>query len=271
LITPLDMGVHFGLEKSNGRPAVSFGTIKRAISTSDKVLRVRSVIRSYGDSNSYTDIHYRIVDLEWLTDRRRDASCQICRIIRGFDLWHDDTKLITSDSGKQGITTEDGGNPLGELDQSLIADAMTVQIVDHLEAVKIEHENGQPLRIAGSANAVVEFLGEEAAVGKSGQRVVAGQIAGLQLGASPCFDFAREILIATKPIDYQSDAGHNAHYNKVVDLPTRVIQRKLEYSRRKIVVISESKGDRSDAEKDNHISYIASPQQTDHDVTTGLE
>jgi hypothetical protein len=45
---------------------------------------------------------------------------------------------------------------------------MTMQIVDHFEAVKIEHENGHSLRIAGSANAVVEFLGEEAAVGKSG-------------------------------------------------------------------------------------------------------
>jgi hypothetical protein len=59
-----------------------------------------------------------------------------------------------------------------------------------------------------------------------------------------------------------------------VDKRTRTIQTKSDPSNagtKQLIKISESIGDQSDAEKDDGISYIASPQQTDHDVIPSLD
>jgi hypothetical protein len=53
---------------------------------------------------------------------------------------------------------------------------MAVHVVDHLEAIKIEHENGQSLRFAEAAKIFIEFFGEKAAVRQPSQGVVPRQI-----------------------------------------------------------------------------------------------
>src|SRR6202030_2848451 len=57
--------------------------------------------------------------------------------------------------------------------------SVAMRIIDHLEAVKVEHENGQALPIAGAAKAFIELFGEEAAIRQPGQGIVPGQIARL--------------------------------------------------------------------------------------------
>src|ERR1700688_4016934 len=92
----LDMRVHLGLEKTNGRTTGRFSTIKRAIRAPDQLVGLGAVIRRYRDTDSNAKFRCRIVDHERLGDGSRDTPRQICGIIEGGDLGHDDRKLVAS-------------------------------------------------------------------------------------------------------------------------------------------------------------------------------
>jgi hypothetical protein len=94
---------------------------------------------------------------------------------------------------------------VSEFAQCFVADSVTVRVVDHFEAIKVEHQNGQPLRVADAAKTFIELSAKKRRLGSPVKGSCRGQIARFQLGAAPCFNFAREIVIATKPVNYQLD------------------------------------------------------------------
>ena len=90
-------------------------------------------------------------------------------------------ELVAAEPGDQVVPGE-GGEPLGDADQHLVAGGVPVPVVDLLEVVEVEHHGDQ--RLAGG---VGEQGGgqpvEGAAVGQPGERVVAGGVPfGGQLG-----------------------------------------------------------------------------------------
>jgi hypothetical protein len=54
---------------------------------------------------------------------------------------------------------------VSEFAQRFVSQGVAVRVVDHFEAIEVEHENGHPLRIAGATKTFIELFGEEAAVG----------------------------------------------------------------------------------------------------------
>lgn len=76
---------------------------------------------------------------------------------------------------------------------------------DRLEAIKIEHENGQLLPIADGAKMFIEFFGEETAVWQLGEEIVPRQLTRLSLCADTCFYLTRDVLVAAKPVNDEGD------------------------------------------------------------------
>src|ERR1700688_376203 len=167
LDAPLDVRVHFGLEKTNGRRPGAFGAIERAIRAPDQLVGLGTIIRRYRDANANAELRSRIINHERLDDGSRDTPRQMCGIVEGVDLGHDDRKLVASDSGQNGTRMEKNGDPPREFAQRLVSRGVTVPVVDRLESIKVEHENGQPLRIVDAAQIFVYFFGKEAAVGQA--------------------------------------------------------------------------------------------------------
>jgi hypothetical protein len=96
---------------------------------------------------------------------------------------HDHPELLAADS------TDDVGAPDGlprdarELDQELVAGRMAVDVVDALEVVEIEHQDGDRVaRARGARQLRAQALVEEAVVVEAGQRV------GLRQMLQPCAD-----------------------------------------------------------------------------------
>jgi hypothetical protein len=58
-------------------------------------------MRSYGDTNSDTELRCHVLDYERLGDGCRDTPRQICGIIEGIHLGHDDRKLVAANTGKK--------------------------------------------------------------------------------------------------------------------------------------------------------------------------
>jgi hypothetical protein len=49
---------------------------------------------------------------------------------------------------------------------------MAVSIIDQLETIQVEHEDGGPLGLTDMAQAFIKLFGEEATVRQPGQRVM---------------------------------------------------------------------------------------------------
>ena len=73
--------------------------------------------------------------------------------------------------------------PLREALQQLVAVAVAHRLVDHLEAVEVEEEDGEPLPPPlGAGQRRPQMPEQQAAVGQVGQRVVVGQVLDLVRG-----------------------------------------------------------------------------------------
>jgi hypothetical protein len=76
--------------------------------------------------------------------------------------------------------------PRRHLLQHLIAGMMAVGVVDLLEAVQIDHEQRQPLFIAGrSQNGLLEAIVQQRAIGQVGEQIVVGQVGDALVGEVP--------------------------------------------------------------------------------------
>src|ERR1700733_11274623 len=101
LDAPFDMCVHLLLEKSDARPASRLGAVERAISASDQLVSMNTIIRRYCDTNSDTELYAHILDLERFGNSCCDTSREICGIIEGSYLGQDDRKFVPTNSGKK--------------------------------------------------------------------------------------------------------------------------------------------------------------------------
>jgi len=74
---------------------------------------------------------------------------------------------------------------LGNHLENFVAEPVTVDIIDRLEIIEVHDEERAGLALRQIASPFVEILDEPAAVGKSGEHVVAGQLMRLGLGLPP--------------------------------------------------------------------------------------
>ena len=104
----------------------------------------------------------------------------------------DDGELVAAEAGHQILAAHDAAQPLGDVEDELVADVMAERVVDVLEVIEVdvEHRRGR----AAGAHVVdhgFEPLAEIDAVGQAADRIVQGEMAQLQfagpdlLGGAP--------------------------------------------------------------------------------------
>ena len=85
-------------------------------------------------------------------------------------------ELVAAEPADLALARRSRGEPLGDLLEQRVADRMAERVVDVLEAVEIDQEQGAA---AGRAALVLQRLVERAphqhAVGQAGQRIVFGE------------------------------------------------------------------------------------------------
>ena len=85
----------------------------------------------------------------------------------------EDDKLVAAQAGN-GVAFPDAlGQAVRRLFQQRVADGVAQRVVDELEAIEIEKQDGQPLSVAlGGGNGLFQAVGEKNPVRQAGQRVV---------------------------------------------------------------------------------------------------
>jgi hypothetical protein len=188
---------------------------------------MNAIIRSYGDADSDAELRSHTLDDERPGNRCRDTTRQICRVIKGGDFGHDDRELIPTNSGKKCVRADNGGDPPGKFTQRFITHGVAVDVVDQLETVEFHHENGHLMRRAGGTETLLKPFLEKPTVRQSGQRVVPGEIARLQLRDCTCLDFARDVPITTKGVNHHRETEDKYHEDDVVGFMVSVVYPKL--------------------------------------------
>ena len=95
--------------------------------------------------------------------------------------------------------------------EDLVADRMTERVIDRLEAVEIEHQQGE--RLAAALRAIerlLHALAEQRAVGKAGQFVMRRHFGDARLGALALGDVGEGAHHAAVGRGHRADFKHDA-------------------------------------------------------------
>ena len=164
--------VHAGLEKADRAAALGLGAIERGVGIADERPGIGPVGRKNRDADAEPDPQQRAVDVEIVGDGREQAVGQRRGARRLRPIGLDQQELVAAEAGEEGVT---GGifQAAGNCAQQLVADDMAENVVDLLEAIEIEAEDGEALaRAARLVERQLQALVERRPVRQVGQGVV---------------------------------------------------------------------------------------------------
>ena len=226
--------VHVRFKEPHQRASFRLGAVECHVSPPQQLFRCAAVVRSHRNADADAERHGDISDNEGVRKRRHDAMRKP-RGIGQLDFRHDDGELVASDPRHERAGAQRRGHAAGKFDQSLVAGAMAVHVVDGLETIEIEHQHGGPLVVGGSMpQYLLEPFGKKAPVGQTRQRVMPRQPAGFQFRGLPRVDLAGKILAAPVEIDEQRHAQHRDDKQHVVDFRIRIVENELKQFRRQV-------------------------------------
>ena len=158
-----------------------------------------SVVRVEADADGGRDEEFVPVD----TDGRAQGIEYLGGQLAGHGLvilqGQDDHEFVATEPCHRIVGAQGIGQAAGHLLEQGVADMMAQRVVDGLEAVQINEQDGQLGVILGSGiHGLAEALLEQRAVGQAGQCIVVGEIAQLALDAATfqyfAFQFAGPFL-----------------------------------------------------------------------------
>ncbi len=129
------------------------------------------------DADAGADTDIAAVDFERLAERRDDALRQRFRRLALIGLAGlNDGELVAAEPGQHVGFAQQRFQARRHFDQQRVAGGMAERIVDLLEAIEVEQQDGERLLQAAVARGgFLDLLNERRAIGKSGQRVMVRQ------------------------------------------------------------------------------------------------
>jgi hypothetical protein len=176
VVTKLTPSEHFGRKHADAFSAGSFCRQERFIGTPQQIqARVFP-----GDTGCDTDAHGAVENL--ITDGHVVGQLRaqpLGELSGGVDVHRrrgDYDELVTTEPGDQALACHRFGGPGGKVADELISGVVTEMIVDRLEPVKVEEQQGHrpcpPLD-----EAIIQMRQEGSAIGQCGQIIVFSLIA----------------------------------------------------------------------------------------------
>ncbi len=174
--------VHFRLVEAPVVAAFRLDAIERQVGARQQVVHVLGVVRRHGDADADPDLGAHAEQGEGRLHRLNDAPGQQLGILGALDFL-DDGEFVAAHAGHDVAFAHALLQPRRDFNEKLVAGQVAIAVIDHLEAVEVEAEQGQMRLMAVRAGQhPLHVLGEQGAVGQAGQRVVVGQVRNLRLG-----------------------------------------------------------------------------------------
>ncbi len=129
----------------------------------------------------------------------------------------DNGELVAAKPRQEFLRAQPRPHPFSDGGQQQIAGGVAVEIVDRLEAIKVEHHqaDGDALALAARMGAV-QFGKQRPPVVKAGQRIVVGEFMGARLGDLADRDFALQFPPASdREVQHAERAQHAGKQHRV--------------------------------------------------------
>ena len=115
-------------------------------------------------------------------ERGRDAQGDGRGLVGVVDVAAHDHELVATEPGHHVAGSEHAGDAAGRLDEQLVAGVVAEAVVDDLEPVEVEEQQGDEELVGpGGGDGVLELVEQQRPVGQVGQRVV-GRLVGELFG-----------------------------------------------------------------------------------------
>ena len=162
-------------EEAEPPPAAVFGGIKRQVGVADQFLAIHPVERADRHAHRCADRAAIAFHRIGLRQAGNDRLRQLAQLAAILDLGQDDLKLVAAQPADLLLVADDRNEPLGHLLENRVARRMAERVVDLLEAVEIDQQQGarQLARIA-AGHLLGKQVGHVAAIEQPGEIVLAG-------------------------------------------------------------------------------------------------
>ena len=136
---------------------------------------VAAVVGEDGDAGAGLHVEAEVLELEGVGEALDDVGGQRDRLDVVDDAVEQHGELVAAEAGHDPGPRGDVFDAGADLLEEGVSGLMAERVVDLLEAVEIDEDDGQPGPVApGPGDVLVEAIGEREPVGQVGERVVAG-------------------------------------------------------------------------------------------------
>ena len=173
LVAALDVGVHRLGEQAEAVAASGLGAVHGDVGLAQQLGGLGHFLAGEDGADRDADPRLAIADDERLADDGDDPLAQAADVgfALGADL--DDGEFVAADAGDGVGLAQQRAQPVADLLDELVAGIVAERVVDLLEAVEIEHEQGDLLaRAAVAGQRLAQAVFEQGAVGEAGELVV---------------------------------------------------------------------------------------------------
>jgi hypothetical protein len=179
------LAVHRALEEAERLHALALGPDERQTGLLEQLLRIARTGRADRDADARPHMRRLAEQIERLLHQREQALAQPRRARRRLEVGLDDRELVRPHARQRVGLAQAGEQPRAHVAQQQIAAGIAERLVDRLEVGEIEAQHRRdPVTAPAAAQRRAEPLEEHAAIGQTGQRVVAHQVVNLLLGGA---------------------------------------------------------------------------------------
>jgi hypothetical protein len=155
--------------------AETLGRIEREIGAAQQPGQVQACFSAGGQDHAGAGAGQGLFTLhgERVSERGEQPVYEAIGLRRVGDVLDEDRELVATDSSHGGARPQVVLQPAGDVDQHLVAGGMAAGVVDVLEAVDVDHHDGEERSQPGSSGQrLFGSVGEQDAVGQTGQGIV---------------------------------------------------------------------------------------------------
>ena len=181
-LDPLEgRGAHLGLEQDVTRAGGGLRPNERDLRLAERVGRLGVTRPGHRDAEARVDVPVAVTEQERRAELGQDPLGRPPDLVHPGDPVDDDPELVAAEAG-HGVARPDAAQqPFADGDEERVADGVTEALVDHLEPVEVEQDQGHRVLIALAVprQGVGDPVGQQVAVGQARDGVV--QCAALRL------------------------------------------------------------------------------------------
>jgi hypothetical protein len=165
--------VHVGGVEAEDLAAVVLCPVHRQVAVAQQLLHVGAVGRVHGDADAGAERDLLAGMRPGLVDRVQNAVGHVDGVFVARDARLQDRKFVAAKAGDRVDVAHDRAQPVGDLDEELVADLVTETVVDVLEAVEIDEvERKRAVAAARAGDLTAQAVGQQRAVRQVCQDVV---------------------------------------------------------------------------------------------------